>query len=132
MLKYHIRQTLTFVSIGKRTFLSRKKGKKPSFDFLFVEFPKGDSLVRIRYRVVQYLYSGWAIQIRERGSEFASHSRVSENRIEVGTYISEGKLFETLARRLSEQEKIPADSIAFRWENGSLKMPLETPPKLDL
>jgi len=117
---------------GRRVFSSHKKGKKFPQDFLFVEFPKGNSLVRIRYRVVQYLYSGYGIQIRERGSEFAGHSRVSQNRIEIGTYISEGKLFETLARRLSEQEKITADSITFRWENKSLKMPLETLPQLDL
>jgi len=116
---------------GKRAFPSRKKGESFPFDFLFVEFPKGDSTVRIRYRVVRYLYSGYGIEIKERGSEFAGHKRISENRIEVGSYISEERLFETLARRLSEQEKILADSITFRWENGSLKIPLETPPELD-
>lgn len=82
--------------------------------------------------MIQYLYSGYGIQVRERGSEFTGHSRVSEKRIEVGTYISEGKLFETLAKHISEEEKIPVDSIAFRWENGSLKMPLETPAEVDL
>jgi hypothetical protein len=113
------------VDIGKRAFLSRKKGKRFPFDFLFVEFPKGDSIVRIRYRVVQYFYSGYGIQIKERGSEFTGHSRISKNRIEVGSHISKERLFETLTRRLSEQEKISADSIAFRWENGSLKMSSE-------
>lgn len=131
MLKYYNCHTLTFMSIGKRAFPGRKKGKKIPFDFLFVEFPKGDSTVRIRYRVVR-LYSGYGIQIRERGSEFAGHKRISKNRIEVGSYTSEERLFETLARRLSEREKIPADSIAFRWENGSLKMPLETPVEVDV
>jgi hypothetical protein len=119
------------MGIGKRTFISRKKGKRSPFDFLFVEFPKGESIIRIRYRVVQYLYSGYGIQIRERGSEFAGHNRVSENRVEVGTYISEEKLFETLAKHISKEEKISADSITFRWENQSLKMPLKTPPELD-
>jgi len=126
MLKYYIHQTLTSMVIGKRAFLSRKKGKRSSFAFLFVEFPKGDSLVRIRYRVVRYLYSGYGIEIKERGSEFAGYRRISKNKIEVGSHTSEKKLFETLIRRLSEQEKIPADSIAFRWETGSLKIPLET------
>jgi hypothetical protein len=120
------------MGIGKRTFISRKKGKRFPFGFLLVEFPKEESIVRVRYRVIQYLYSGYGIQIRERGSEFTGHNRVSENRIEVGTYISSEKLFETLAKHISKEEKIPADSIAFRWENHSLKMPLETPPELDL
>jgi len=119
------------MGIGRRRFLSNKKGKKSPFDFLLVEFPKGESIVRVRYRVVQYLYSGYAIQIRERGSEFTDHSQVSEKRIELGSHISERKLFETLARRFSEVEKIPVDSVAFKWENGSLKMPLEDQAELD-
>jgi hypothetical protein len=109
------------------TFTSRKKGKKYPFDFLFVEFPKGESIVRIRYRVIQYLYSGQGVRIRERGSEFTGHSRVSENRVEVDFYVSERRLFEAIAKHISEKEKVQVDSIAFRWENGSLKMPKELP-----
>jgi len=111
------------LGIGKRTFTSRKKGKKSPYDFLFVEFPKGESIVRIRYRVIQYLYSGHGIRIRERGSEFTGHSQVSENRVEVDSYVSERGLFEAIAKHISEKEKVPIDSIAFRWENGSLRLP---------
>jgi len=116
---------LAFMDIGKRTFLNNKKGKRFPYDFLLVEFLKGESISRVRYRVVQHLYSGYGIRIRERGSEFTDHSRVSENRVELDSYVSERKLFEALAKHFSEVEKIPVGSIAFRWENGSLKMPSE-------
>jgi hypothetical protein len=81
--------------------------------------------MRFRYRVIQYLYGGQGVRIRERGSAFTGHSQVSENRIEVDSYVSERGLFEAVAKHISEKEKVPIDSIVFRWESGSLKMPLK-------
>lgn len=101
----------------------RKKGLKFSFDFLLVEFRKGGLLVRFRYRVVQHPYSGYGIQIRESGSQFTADSRVRGNRVEVGDRVSESQLFEAVAEYISGKEKIPVAAVAFRWENGSLKMP---------
>jgi len=45
--------------------------------------------------------------------------------------ILEGITFEAMRRHISEEEKVSVDSIVFRWENGSLKMPLQAKLKLD-
>lgn len=105
--------------------LIRKKGKKFPFAFLLVEFQKGDLLLRFRYKVVQQPYSGCGVEIRESGSKWSEASRVRENRVAVASSVCERMLFETLTRHVSEKERVPVDSITFRWENESLKMPIE-------
>jgi hypothetical protein len=98
---------------------SVKKGLK---GFLLVEFRKGALLVRLRFKVV-LTSSGYWIQIRESKSQWIGDSRLRQSRIEVGDHVSERQLFEAMAKYISNKEKIPVASVAFRWENGSLGLP---------
>lgn len=96
-----------------------KKGQKFPFGFLLAEFRKEDSLLRLRYRIVRHPYSDYGIRIRESRSEYTSNSRVSENRVYIGSKISERCLFESLAKYIAEKEKVSAASIIFKWDNIS-------------
>jgi hypothetical protein len=107
----------------KRVRPIRQKGVPLPFDFLLAEFRKGGLLFRVRYRVVQFPSLYHSIQIRERGSKWSEASKVRENRAVVGSLVSEKRLFKAMAKHVSEHYKISTDSIVFRWEDGSLRLP---------
>ena len=95
-----------------------KKGLK---GYLLIEFRKGALLVRLRFKVL-LSFGGYGIEIMESGSKWSGGIR-RQNRIEIGGRVSESQLFEAMAEHISAKEKIPIDSITFRWDDGSLKMP---------
>lgn len=97
--------------------LMPKKGLK---GFLLVEFQKGALLVRLRFKVI-LTSSSFAIEIRESGSKW-SEGIFRQNRIAIGDHISERRLFETMAEYISDKEKVPVDSVIFRWQSGSLRL----------
>lgn len=92
------------------------------FDFLLVEFIKDNRTIRIRFRVVQKRYA-YGFRIMESGSKWTDSSQVRGNRIEIGTSISRQQLYKAVAKHLSLKQHVPRESMIFRWENNSLKMP---------
>lgn len=104
---------------------SLKKGSKCPVDFFLIEFQGKNSTERMRFKVIEYPALVHSIHIREKGSCLSKNSQVAENRVEIHRYISEKKLMEAMRRYISERFKASADSITFRWENGSLKMSSE-------
>lgn len=100
-----------------------QKGVPLPYDFLLVEFRKEGLIFRVRYRIVQFPSLDHSIQIKDSGSKVSENSQVRENRAVVGGLVSEKMLFRAMAKRVSERYKIPIDSIVFRWEDGSLRLP---------
>jgi hypothetical protein len=97
---------------------SVKKGLK---GFLLVEFRKGALLVRLRFKVL-LTSSGYSVEIRESGSQWQS-GKLRGNRVVVGDQVSERQLFKTIAEYISNKERIPIASIAFRWEWRYARLP---------
>jgi hypothetical protein len=101
-----------------------QKGEKLPFDFLLAEFRKDNLIIRIRFRVVQKRCT-YGLRIMESGSKWSEASQVRDNRVEIGSSISQQQLYEALTEHLSASQRVSSASITFRWENNSLKMPID-------